>query len=162
MKKLKKWQIAVLVIGVLAIIGKIIDRVEYYKDPEAYRESSIAMQESLKKQIQENDEKNEKFWNDVENKIQDIKNDINTPAYTINSHSLDKSNPYWTYVRGTLTANKDSSRIVVKAEFYDSNGVVLDQSSDYISKIEKGKTYEFNILANCDNKRIASYKMITE
>lgn len=155
MKKLKVWQIVLIVLGALAFIGAVIDRYEYRKNPQAYMESVRAKEESIAQKKTEAKEQTNDLWGE-------IKKEITSPTYTVNSHKLDTSNPYYTYVKGTLTANKDKKMVMIRAEFYDSNDVVLGQSYDYISKIEKGKTYEFSILATCDNKKIAKYKIETE
>lgn len=82
--------------------------------------------------------------------------------YTVTDEELDTSNPYTTYITGTLTNNTDNevSYIQVEYNLYDADGAQIGTALANTNNLKAGGTWKFEALGTASPDEVASYELV--
>lgn len=80
--------------------------------------------------------------------------------YTVAEEALDTSNPYATYITGTLTNNKNTDVSYVQIEYvlYDADGAQIGTALANTSNLKAGGVWKFEAVAMEEPTNVASYE----
>lgn len=82
--------------------------------------------------------------------------------YTVTDEALDGSNPYATYITGTLTNNTDNevSYIQVEYNLYDADGAQIGTALANTNNLQPGGTWKFEAIGTVAPDEVASFELI--
>lgn len=82
--------------------------------------------------------------------------------YTVTDEELDTSNPYATYITGTLTNNTDNevSYIQVEYNLYDADGAQIGTALANTNNLKAGGTWKFEAVGTASPDEVASYELV--
>jgi len=78
--------------------------------------------------------------------------------------TIDKNNPYWTYVDGYVTNNTDraiSNYIQIRFNAYDAEGASVGSCFDNVNNIDAGGKWKFHAMCTGDGITTVKFKDIT-
>lgn len=81
--------------------------------------------------------------------------------YTVSDEALDTSNPYATYITGTLTNNQDSDVSYVQVEYvlHDADGAQIGTAFANTNNLKAGGSWKYQAYVTADAASIASYEL---
>lgn len=81
--------------------------------------------------------------------------------YTVSDETLDTSNPYATYITGTLTNNKDTDVSYVQVEYvlYDADGAQIGTALANTNNLKAGGSWKYEAYVTADAASIASFEL---
>ena len=82
--------------------------------------------------------------------------------YTVTEEQLDASNPYATYITGTLTNNTDNevSYIQVEYNLYDASGAQVGTALANTNNLQPGGTWKFEAIGTVSPDQVASFELM--
>lgn len=82
--------------------------------------------------------------------------------YTVTDEQLDASNPYATYITGTLTNTTDNevSYIQVEYNLYDADGAQIGTALANTNNLKAGGVWKFEAIGTASPDEVASFELV--